>query len=250
MKKLLPLIGMALMLAFTLTGCELYFGKHNNGGDDDGRPPGWSCESNADCASGCYCSADSATGQSGECTEAGFCDTDADCPKGMTCDERNSCVPGGPTPCNTDYDCAAGSYCGPENTCVTSCVCETDAEAQANGFGHCDEGRKTCKPENAGGSCGREATSGTKPSCAEGSVPLVDANGAYTGSCSTLGNCDLQPPCAAFQYESDCLNPSDTGTCSAVYTGINCHKPDGSSCHDGDTDCTCQSFQFFACTGN
>ena len=245
MKKLLPLLGTLFMLAFTLTGCELYFGKHNNGGDDDGRPPGWDCTSNADCASGCYCSTDAATGQSGQCTEAGFCDTDADCPKGMTCDERNSCVPGGPTPCSTDYDCAAGSYCGPDNTCVASCVCETDADAQAAGYGHCDEGRKTCKPENAGGTCGGESTCNMlPPTCDAGSVPLIK-NGCYTGQCSTLGNCDVAPSCSAYQHEADCLG---AGSCSATYTGINCTGTGpGGSCTAQDANCTCEYYVYAAC---
>ena len=33
----------------------------------------------------------------------------------------------------------------------------------------------------------------------------------------------------------------------AVYTGINCKKPDGTACHAGDTNSTCASFVFNSC---
>ncbi len=246
MNKLLATIGLTLSLAFTLTGCELYFGKHNNGGDD-GQPPGWSCETNADCAAGCYC--DAASGKSGECTEAGFCDQNSDCPKGYVCDDRNSCVPDpGPQTCTTDYDCPAGSFCNGEMVCETSCVCNTDADAQAAGYQHCDEGRHTCKNENAGGTCGGEATCGTKPSCDAGSVPLVGLDGCYTGVCSTLGNCDVAPACTAYQHEADCLNPDDSTACSAIYNGINCTGTGpGGSCTTQDANCTCEYYVFAEC---
>ena len=66
MKKLSSLLGLTFMLAFTLTGCELYFGK--SGGDDSvggDRPPGWACGDNAECAAGCYCEGATA-GKQGE----------------------------------------------------------------------------------------------------------------------------------------------------------------------------------------
>ena len=34
---------------------------------------------------------------------------------------------------------------------------------------------------------------------------------------------------------------------SPVYNGLNCTKPDGTACQDGDTNCTCTSFVFASC---
>ena len=249
MKKLLSSLGLLFMLAFMLTGCELYFGKEGGGGDPpEGNPPGWACDADADCAAGCYCEvADGAT--SGTCAEAGFCDNDSDCPEGYVCDDRSSCVPTDPPQtCTFDVDCPVGSYCNDEGICETSCTCTNDAEAQAAGYQHCDETRMTCKPGNAGGTCGGEATCGTEPQCAAGSVALVDlTTGCFTGECSAITTCDVEPTCPRFQHESDCLNTADGNACSAAYTGINCTKPDGSSCQSGDSGCTCESFVFAEC---
>lgn len=252
MKKLLSCLGLTFMLAFTLTGCELYFGKDNERGgrgDDEGegRPPGYQCEANADCAAGCYCAVD-ASGAQGECEEAGFCDDNADCPAGYTCDDRSSCVPGElPASCTTSYDCPAGSICNDSGTCEASCVCTTDAEAQAAGYHHCDESRGTCETQNGGTCGGATPTCGTEPTCPAGTVGEVNpADGCWNGLCSPIGTCDLVPSCDRYQHEADCFDPAN-GACSASYTGINCTKPDGSACQSGDAGCTCESFQFAEC---
>lgn len=250
MTKLLSAFGLALTMAMTLTGCELYFGP-----DDDGRPStatpgggGWSCESDADCAAGCYCetsglSTDTGGAASGVCEEAGFCDDDSDCPDGFVCDDRSSCVPG--TTCESSADCPAGSLCN-NGQCEASCVCESDADAQAAGYHHCDEARNTCETANPAGTCGGDATCGTRPACAAGSVALIGADGCYTGACETITpGCDVAPTCGSLQHETDCL--ARTGECGALYTGINCKKPDGTACQSGDTGCTCESFRFAAC---
>jgi hypothetical protein len=260
MKKLFSPLALAVALA-SLTGCELYFGGHNDGGDDrwtycanDGyyvcngddcewagarcpADPGYTCESNADCAAGCYC-------QDGVCEEAGFCSTDAECPDGFSCDEaRNSCVPDG---CSTSADCDSGEFCDAgTGTCTASCVCSTDQQAQDAGFGYCDETRGTCEPTPAGGSCGGTSTCATaEPTCAAGEVALI-SNGCYTGGCQAIGSCDVTPGCEALQHESDCLGQNST--CSSVYYGINCQTPGGTACMAGDTGCVCQSFQFAEC---
>jgi hypothetical protein len=234
-------------LAFTLTGCELYFGKNKSAGDDEGRPPGWNCSSDAECAAGCYC--DKAPGaQTGECAEAGFCDSNADCPDGYVCDDRSSCVPGTPpTPCTADADCPAGAICGDAGVCEASCVCATDAEAQAAGWDHCDESRGTCETANAWGTCGGDATCGTEPTCPEGAVGLIDpATSCWTGECTAIVACDVTPICEHYQSEAACFDPNN-GSCTASYTGINCTKADGSACQSGDTGCTCESFRFASC---
>jgi hypothetical protein len=250
MKKLFSLLGMTFMLAFTLTGCELYFGKKggDGGGDDEGRPPGWSCTSDAECAAGCYCDiADGA--KEGECAEAGFCSGDEDCPEGYVCDGRSSCVPGDPPQtCTFDVDCPAGAYCN-NGLCETSCVCENDAQAQAAGWAYCDEARGTCHPDNAQGTCGGAATCGTEPVCPVGSVALINETGCYTGQCAdyTKGACDVTPACPSYQHETDCYSNYGGQTCSGIYNGINCTKPDGSMCQSGDVGCTCTGFVFSEC---
>jgi len=243
MTKLLSSLGLALTLAFTLTGCELYFGGHDGdgrgGGGGGGAEPGWSCTDNTDCAAGCYCS------DANVCEEAGFCSQDTDCPPGYMCDDRSSCVPNPQTTCNFDEDCPVGSSC--ENGyCETTCVCTTDAEAQAQGYAYCNEARTTCEPALPSGSCAGDVTCNTQPpTCPAGEVPLIN-NGCYTGTCNPIGTCDLAPACDAYQHEADCFSGATAG-CRATYTGINCTKPDGSACQAGDTGCTCESFRFASC---
>ncbi|MDQ3364312.1 MAG: hypothetical protein M3680_02635 [Myxococcota bacterium] len=245
MTKSLHSLGLALTLAFFtmgLTGCQLYFGGDSDIGDRPGGGGGWSCESNLDCAAGCYCEG-ATPSKSGICEEAGFCSQDSDCPTGYTCDDRSSCVPDQTPTCEQDVDCAAGSFCT-GGVCETSCICSNDAEAQEQGWQHCDETRNTCKPQNDGGTCGGTPTCGTQPACPVGSVALTGADGCYLGTCSAVTTCDVTPTCAAYQHEADCFG---AGGCSASYTGINCRKPDGSACQAGDTGCTCESFVFATC---
>src|SRR6188508_3224659 len=148
MTKLVQSLGLVIMAAFTLAGCELYFDED---GDRDGnaQPPGFSCTDDADCAAGCYC------GEDGTCQEAGFCGDNEQCPEGFHCDDRSSCVPDG---CDDNNPCPSGQVC--ENgSCVATCVCSSDQEAQDQGFGFCDEATSTCFPgEDPAGSCAGEVT--------------------------------------------------------------------------------------------
>jgi hypothetical protein len=50
--------------------------------------------------------------------------------------------------------------------------------------------------------------------------------------------------CTHINDEADCIGRGD---CAATYNGINCTKPDGTACHSGDTNCTCQSYVFASC---
>lgn len=244
-----------------LSGCSLYFGNESddrwNYCANDGyyvcqgescewagpgcpSDPQYQCETNADCAAGCYCS------DAGICEEGGFCDAATDCPDGYTCEtERSSCVPDAPPTCAVDADCAAGEYCD-AGACVASCACTTDAEAQAQGFGFCDEVRGTCEPTPLEGTCAAEVTCNiVRPTCATGEVALIK-DGCYTGTCGAIATCDVTPTCGSLQFETDCLGRTDE--CSAVYTGINCTNSQGTSCTAGSTNCTCESFRFNSCT--
>ncbi len=260
MTKLTTSLLLAIATA-SLAGCELYFGDEGDrGGDDrwsycanDGyyvcqgddcdyagqrcpQEPGWSCESDADCAAGCYC------GDNGTCEEAGFCGREEDCPDGFHCDvDRASCVPDG---CAVSSDCETGEYCD-DGRCVSSCTCMTDSEARQAGYGYCDEARGTCEPTPAGGSCGgTSACEVAEPTCPAGQVPLI-AEGCYTGECSDIATCDVTPSCEALQHESDCL--AANATCTSVYYGINCTRSDGTACQAGDQGCMCETFQFAEC---
>jgi len=248
-------------IAFSLTGCELYFDGHDGdrSGDDrwtycanDGYyvcqgedcewagarcpdDPNYTCETNEDCAAGCYCA-------DGVCEEAGYCGTNEDCPDGYHCDDkRDSCVPDA---CTTSADCDTGQYCN-EGSCTASCTCTTDAEAQSAGFGYCDETRGTCEPPNSAGSCGGAVTCNQIPtSCGDGQVPQI-LDGCYTGSCVAITSCDVTPVCGSLQHEGDCLGR--TADCTSVYTGINCTNSSGTTCTAGSTGCTCETFQFASC---
>ena len=273
MNKLLQSIGLlvAIAAAGMLAGCELYFGGNDHGGSwsycgsdgqyqctqgsctwvgptctnpgsgsgsaGSGSGSGYECTSNADCAAGCYCA-------NGKCTEGGFCSQNSDCGPGYYCDtNRSSCTPG----CTADTDCPQGQYCDASTSqCTASCSCTTDAQAVQQGFGYCDESRGTCMPgSDPNGSCAGQVTCTTaKPTCPSGQVPTI-SNGCYTGNCEAISACDAAPVCANINDEQDCLSRTD---CAAVYTGINCKKPDGTACHAGDTNCTCASFQFNSCT--
>jgi hypothetical protein len=267
MRNLSPLV-----IAATLGGCNLYFGSQNQNdhwsycgsdgqydcvGDNckwvsptctGGNGSGYACTTSTDCAAGCYCA-------NGMCTEGGFCATDADCGSGFHCDtSRSSCVPNPPNTCNYDNQCAQGQYCAPStNTCTATCTCTNDAQAISAGFGWCDTTRDTCLPgQNPAGTCAGDVSatcSTAEPQCPTGQVPLL-IDSCWNGNCVAYASCNLPPVCSHINDEMDCLNRSD---CSGIYDGIACTKPDGSACHSGDTNCTCQSYVFAACankTGN
>lgn len=261
--KLLNSLGLVFATAISLTGCELYFGEHDDGYNDDswsycaadgyyicggnecrwagsecpdgGNPDNTACTDDADCAAGCFC-------EDGFCEEAGFCGDDADCPDGFHCDDRSSCVP---DECSDSSQCNPGQTCDNGN-CNNTCVCENDTDARNQGYGWCDETRNTCMPgEDPAGSCNAPVTCDeAMPNCQPGTVPVI-ANGCYTGECRAIASCDVAPTCETLRHERDCLDRASD--CGAVYTGRNCTKPDGTACRAGDTNCTCASFDFAKC---
>ena len=271
MNKLLQTLGLLVAVATTsmLAGCELYFGSHDHNGGSwnycgsdgyyqckgdsctwvsptcpapgSGGGSGYECTTSTDCAAGCYCA-------NGTCNEGGFCATDSDCGPGYHCNtDRSSCEPN-PPGCTGDASCPQGQTCQ-DNSCTSTCVCDSDASAVSQGYGYCDESRQTCMPgTDPGGTCAGtppNTCTTTAPQCPSGQVPLMDASGCFNGQCEAYASCGASPVCEHINDETDCLGRTD---CGASYTGINCHKADGTACHSGDTGCTCQSFEFAKCT--
>jgi Cys-rich repeat protein len=249
-------VGVAIAFATMslLAGCQLYFGSSGSGGGGgsgnasgggggsggpDGNPPGFECNSDAQCAAGCFCS-------NGICAEAGFCATDKDCGTGFHCDvQRSSCVPN--PKCTQNMQCTNGSVCDPtKGACVVTCACTSDAAAVQQGFGWCDEARNTCMTgtDPAGTCLGTVTCTTAAPKCPENQVALIK-DGCFTGACRAIASCEAAPVCGSLQHEDDCLGRNTD--CSTVYNGHGCHKPDGSACQAGDTNCKCDSFTFATC---
>jgi len=261
MTKRYWILGLCLAsLGLLATGCDLYVGDDDYYYCDDfgcyycdsygcyedtGNPPGWECNSNDDCAAGCYCSA------SGICEEAGFCEngSNVSCPDGFVCDDRGSCVPENPpvrgcvrddqcpgeTICNqdtglcvedicvADADCEQGAYCDTvSGGCVTTNTCSANADC-AEGF-ECDESRSTCVPDD--GVCETADDCGQDELCNTG-----------TGECYV-------PTCDALTDETICFERAD---CAPIYRGNNCKDPSGAQCSAAEANCTCESFTFISC---
>lgn len=218
MKKL-SFLGLAILMAFTVTGCELYFGPDDgqalpgdgqclsdgyyvNGEWVSAQCPGGGneCASNDDCAAGCYCVVPEGATSGGKCEEAGFCSEDADCAAGYKCDERSSCVP--------------------------------------------DENPATCA-----GVIDASCTNGA-PKCAQGQVPLIQ-DGCYADinhdgrfDCQAIAACPAPPTCSAYQYATDCDNANG---CTVVTKGVNCTMSNGSACQDGVPGCVCAMYIYDSC---
>lgn len=243
MKMHFPSLRTAILAAVsvtTLAGCQLYFGEENGGGGGFVEP-GFACVEDDDCAAGCFC------GEDGTCEEAGFCTEDSQCADGFTCDEaRGSCEP---TTCTTSAECPAGQSCQ-DGQCTATCSCTNDTQAIDQGFGYCDESRETCEPgvDPAGLCTGEVTCNEQQPNCEVGTTAAI-LDGCYTGGCLAIAQCNAPPVCENLQHVEDCEARS-TGSapdCLIVATGTNCTKPDGSICNPGDTNCTCQNFQFHSC---
>jgi hypothetical protein len=207
MKKL-SFLGLLCLLAFTVTGCQLYFGEEQNSDEGycaaDGyyvkgewvsaQCPGGgnACAADKDCASGCFCNL-----QKGTCDEGGFCSDDQDCPQGYTCDTRSSCIPSGAS-------CAG--------TLAPTCT---------NGAPKCPQG--------------------SVPLIAKGCYFDRDGDGQF--DCSAMNECREPAACDAFQYSVDCAAAS----CRTITRGENCTMPNGQTCQDGVSGCVCQRYTFQRC---
>jgi hypothetical protein len=244
-------LSLGLLVAFTttvLSGCALYFGDESKddtwtycgsdgyytcedencqwvsatcpepgqGSAGGGSGGEFECRDNGDCAAGCYC------GPNGVCEEAGFCTQDSDCGEGYECNEaRSSCEP-------------------------TTCACSNDAEAVAQGYDYCDELSASCESgTDPAGTCAGEPTCNQlPPTCQPGDVPLLGADGCWTGQCQSVFDCAAPASCSHIQDAETCSGRSD---CAQTVNGINCRRSDGSACQAGDSGCTCDSYVFAGC---
>jgi hypothetical protein len=162
------------------------------------------CQSNYDCAGGCYC------GPDGLCIETNYCSGDDDCTTGLVCDSRSSCVPPAPAGgCDADADCASGSFCD-ERT--GACI---DAP--------------TCTPPN--GSCGPGRECDARGTC----VPIECTT---DNDCPTSFYCDETNrqcvPSRSCYNDTDCASLPGT-TCNL--TRSTCEPPDGEPGCQVDADC-------------
>lgn len=232
-------LGAIALLSMALAGCQFYFEDGSGAGSDPGGwGSGWDCQTNDQCAPGCYCS------DAGYCEEAGFCDDSTQCPEGWTCDDRNSCVPGGDqgSPCETDAECAEGSYCNADGVCEQTGVCTDETMCQDGQT--CDPDRNTCVPSQPESFCQAEVTcTDVPPACDVGtSAEIVD--GCYTGNCIDNADCSDAAACSQL-VEDDCAARAD---CLKVFRGINCTDPNGLECDAADANCTCESFLYDHCS--
>jgi hypothetical protein len=127
--------------------------------------------------------------------------------------------------------------------------CASDSDCAVDADRHCIAGWSSCGYVYPASCAGTVTCTEPKPTCPAGQVPLIstsryDGYACYTGACSPTDQCTSRPPCANINDEANCI----ARRCIAVYNGINCHRPDGSVCHSGDTNCTCQSFEFAKCS--
>ena len=231
MKKLS--IGLLVALSATvLSGCALYFGEDH---DDDS----WT-----------YCGSDGYY----TCQDENCQWVSATCPDSGSGGGWGSGSGGGGFSCEDNNDCAAGCYCADNGTCEEAGFCTQDSDC-GEGY-ECNEERSSCEPTTTlagtcesgtdpAGTCAGEATCNlTPPVCAPGDVPLLGADGCWTGECQSTQHCAEAPSCSHINDQASCAARTD---CAQTVNGINCKKSDGTACQAGDTGCSCDSYVFASC---
>jgi hypothetical protein len=189
LRSLVLVAALALGTLAALSGCHMYL----DDGDWDQPSPqpspqpqgqpipesdagglGFTCESNVDCAAGCYC-ADT------WCQESGFCETSDDCSEGYVCDERDTCIPEsdeetcqGEVTCEEEApNCGSGSTPTIQNgcyngTCIIRSLCPDGAPFTCSDLNDSEDSciaSLVCSPVYTGINC----TSGTGAACTTGS---------------------------------------------------------------------------------
>jgi hypothetical protein len=269
-------VGLIALCSIAAIGCHLYLDDDDDRSDGysycddrgcyncdstgcypDGGPggTGWDCNSNYDCAAGCYCDPDTDM-----CQEGGFCNSDDDCAEGFVCDNRSSCVPaepGGGDECNADGDCDPGSFCDESSgDCVSSGDCTADDQCPDGQT--CDEERQTCIPapcdENSdcptgsycdvtSGECVGSSVCGEDGSCPDGSTCDTDTNTCVPDqpappTCQGAVTCDEAAPVCEQGTNPAVVNGCYTGECIA---DADC--PDGAptECRDHADAASCEA---------
>ncbi len=202
------------------------------------------CTSDASCPTGSYCAE-----SSGICIGSWTCDDDSasadqNCGMGFECDARDTCVP---VSCEDDTMCQEGCYCNEAaGECIETATC--DAGGNCAGDLVCDTTRNTCVPaDEIGPTCqGEVSCDTTAPTCPSGSTAIIE-NGCYTGTCMLKADCPDGAPFACSDLDADEAACSTNASCGAVYRGVNCTSPDGSTCTSGSNNCSCESFIYDSC---
>jgi Cys-rich repeat protein len=261
-------VGLIALCSMAATGCHLYLDDEDDDGysycDDTGcydcdewgcwpdggvGGTGWDCDSDYDCAAGCYCDPDTDT-----CQEGGFCRDDDDCAEGFVCDNRSSCVPDDQEPeeCTEDADCPDGSFCDESSgECVDSSGCVLDEDCPDGQT--CDEERNTCVPapcdensdcptgsycDQSSGECVGSSVCGENGECPEGTTCDEETNTCVPdqpppATCQGEVTCDEAPP--------ECPDGTNPGIVDGCYNGeciADEDCPDGApiTCEDHDED--------------
>lgn len=96
----------------------------------------------------------------------------------------------------------------------------------------------------AGSTCGPAYCEAPPPTCPALQVPVV-VDDCYTGACTDLDACDVEPPCGVLNAEPQCDARAE---CASVYGGVNCRDPQGALCSAAGANCTCEAFVFTGCS--
>ena len=77
--------------------------------------------------------------------------------------------------------------------------------------------------------------------CAGSCVEYLDW--PASGADLVADGCTEAAGCTGLDEDACTANPD----CKPVYSGNNCTDPDGNTCTGGDTDCTCETFEYAVC---
>ncbi len=226
MRRVAAIVGLSALVSLG-SGCFLYFGDSNN---DDDNPP-------------------VPVRDAGPMTPDAVV-ADANLPPCEYPDYSSDCSQVDYFECGFEAHCEEGSvvanwhehvFCEGYPEQIVEYSCSYDC---ADG---CTDGRAIW-PENGdalvAGWC---VASGAGSSCSGNCGMAVD--GCYCDeACVGFGDCcdDYEAQCTGCPTLEEDACQADA-TCQPVYTGINCTDPQGNTCTGGESNCTCESFEFAGC---
>lgn len=216
---LLVVLGVALPMLGTGTGCIIRHEEHAGFDDSPSAPEARSCARHDDCHAGCFC--DSSIRR---CRTSEICTKDSDCKTGFRCDGRASCVPRDGSPASDAGATSSTSLADASFNPTTPDASPGDAlscDAAAMGSGTCAPRctfDQQCGPAARcqSGRCQRPCTSsvycGTGSVCQDGFCqPDTSAGGqcVYATQCGAGGACINGYCHGGCERDGDCANRSD-----------------------------------------